>query len=321
MMKAIEVKNLTRAFGPLVAVDHISFEVEEGEIFGILGANGAGKTTTIMMLATALRPTSGSAAVCGYDIIRAREELRKAIGVVFEELSLDFDLTARENLDFHARMYHIPGKAREERISRALELVGLRNKQDMLVKHYSGGMQRRLEIARGMLNEPRVLFLDEPTLGLDVQTRRMVWDYARKLNRESATTILLTTHYVEEADYLCDRVAIMEQGRIVVTDTPQRLKSSLGDSLLLVKLPRGSGGLAELLREVDWIKKVTPQDGGLELTVGGEGTKIPQLVKLARDNGLAISSISQRKPSLEDAYLRYAGKKMEGEKDDQQHRN
>jgi ABC-2 type transport system ATP-binding protein len=316
MMKAVEVKDLTRAFGSLVAVDHISFEVEEGEIFGILGANGAGKTTTIMMLATALRPTSGSAAVCGYDIIRDRAELRKAIGVVFEELSLDIDLTARENLDFHARMYHIPGKARGERISRALELVGLRGKQDMLVKHYSGGMQRRLEIARGMLNEPRVLFLDEPTLGLDVQTRRMLWDYARKLNRERATTILLTTHYVEEADYLCDRVAILERGKIVVADTLQRLKSSLGDSLLFVKLPQGSGGLAELLKGVDWIKKVTPRDGGLELTAGGEGTKIPQLVKLARDNGLAISSISQRKPSLEDVFLRYAGKKLEGEKND-----
>jgi len=196
-MKAIEVNNLTKTFGHLVAVDHISFEVEEGEIFGFLGANGAGKTTTIMMLATARTPTSGTATVSGYDITRDGSKIRESIAVVFEELSLDVDLTGRENLDFHARMYHIPKKTREERISRALELVGLRTKQNMLVKHYSGGMQRRLEIARAMVNQPRILFLDEPTLGLDVQTRRMLWDYAKKLNRESGTTILLTTHYVE----------------------------------------------------------------------------------------------------------------------------
>lgn len=310
-MKAIEVKNLTKTFGHLVAVDHISFEVEDGEIFGFLGANGAGKTTTIMMLATARTPTSGAATVCGYDIIRDRSNVRESIAVVFEELSLDVDLTGRENLDFHARMYHIPKKTREERIPRALELVGLRTKQNMLVKHYSGGMQRRLEIARGMLNYPRVLFLDEPTLGLDVQTRRMLWDYAKKLNRESGTTILLTTHYVEEADYLCDRIAILEQGKIVVTDTPGGLKNSLGDSLLSVKLLQGADELAKLLREVNWVKEVNQHDGWLELRVGSEGTRIPEIVRLSREHGFAISSVSQHKPSLEDAFLHYVGRKLE----------
>lgn len=310
-MKAIEVKSLTRTFGHVVAVDHISFEVEEGEIFGFLGANGAGKTTTIMMLTTALNPTSGNATVCGHDIVKDRNELRKYMAVVFEELSLDTDLTARENLDFHARMYHIPRRVREERVSRALELVGLKGKQNMLVKHYSGGMQRRLEIARAMINEPRILFLDEPTLGLDVQTRRMLWDYAKKLNRESGTTVLLTTHYVEEADYLCDRVAILEQGKILVTDTPGGLKNSLGDSLLSVKLLQGADELAKLLKEVNWVKEVNQRDGWLELTVGSEGTRIPEIVRLSREHGFAISSISQHKPSLEDAFLHYAAKKLE----------
>jgi ABC-2 type transport system ATP-binding protein len=310
-VKAIEVKNLTRTFGHVVAVDHISFEVEEGEIFGFLGANGAGKTTTIMMLTTALNPTSGNATVCGHDVVKDRNELRKYMAVVFEELSLDTDLTARENLDFHARMYHIPRRVREERVSRALGLVGLKGKQNMLVKHYSGGMQRRLEIARAMVNEPRILFLDEPTLGLDVQTRRMLWDYARKLNRESGTTILLTTHYIEEADYLCDRLAILEQGTILVTDTPEGLKSSLGDSLLSVKLLQGADGLAKLLREVNWVKEVNQRDGWLDLSVESGETKIPEVARLAKEHGFAISSVSQHKPSLEDAFLHYVGRKLE----------
>ena len=310
-MKAIQVDNLTKKFGSVVAVDHISFEIEEGEIFGFLGANGAGKTTTIMMLATALNATSGTASVCGYDITRNRAEVRKSIAVVFEEMSLDIRLTARENLDFHARMYHLDRKARRERISSALDMVGLRSKENVLVQHYSGGMQRRLEIARGMLNYPRVLFLDEPTLGLDVQTRRMLWDHAKKLNREAGTTILLATHYVEEADYLCDRVAILERGKIVVTDTPERLKNSVGGNLLSVSLSRGLGeDMAKLLKGMSWVKKISNHNGWLELTVEGERTRMPELVRLARENEFAISSIRQYKPSLEAAFLHYAGKKL-----------
>ena len=313
-MKAIEVNNLTKTFGRLVAVDHVSFEVERGKIFGFLGANGAGKTTTTMMLATALNPTSGTAKVCGYDIVKQRGELRKSIAVVFEELSLDVNLTGRENLDFHARMYHLEKKTREERVSRALEMVGLKGKQSILVKHYSGGIQRRLEIARGILNQPRVLFLDEPTLGLDVQTRRLLWDYATKLNRESGTTILLTTHYVEEADYLCDRIAILDQGRILVTGTPKELKNSLGDSLLSVKLSRGSiSDMARLLSQAGWVRKINQRDSWLELSVEAEGTKIPEVVRLAKEHEFAISSVSQHKPSLEDAFLHYVGKSLKGE--------
>jgi len=311
-MKTIEVKNLTKTFGHVVAVDHVSLEVAEGEIFGFLGPNGAGKTTTMMMLATALNPTSGTATVCGYDIVKQRGEVRESIGVVFQELSLDIDLTGKENLDFHARMYHLDRKTREDRTSQALGLVGLKNKQNTLVKQYSGGMQRRLEIARGMLNRPRVLFLDEPTLGLDVQTRRLLWDYAKKLNREFGTTILLNTHYVEEADCLCDRIAIMNQGRIALIDTPEGLTDSIGDSSLSIRLSQGSTTeMAKLLSEIAWIRNINQHDGWLELSIGSKGTRIPEVVRLAKSYGFVISSINQHKPSLEDVFLHYAGRVLE----------
>jgi ABC-2 type transport system ATP-binding protein len=314
-MKAIKADNLSKMFGHLVAVDHISFEVEEGEIFGFLGANGAGKTTTIMMLATALNPSSGTAAVCGYDIVTERNKVRESIGIVFEELSLDIDLTGKENMDFHARLYHLPKKVRGEGISQALDLVGLKDKQNMLVKYYSGGMQRRLEIARGMLNSPKVLFLDEPTLGLDVQTRRLLWDYAKRLNKEAGTAILLNTHYVEEADYLCDRVAVLDHGKIAMVDTPTALKDSLGSSVLSIRFPQGasSNEFVSLLNGMNWVTKVTQHDAQLELTVGDKGMKIPEVVRLARQHGVVISSIAEHKPSLEDVFLHYVGKRLQDE--------
>ncbi len=313
-MKAITVDNLTKMFGHLVAVDHISFEIEEGEIFGFLGANGAGKTSTIMMLATALNPSSGTATVCGYDISKDRDRVRECIGIVFQELSLDIYLTGRENMDFHARLYHLPKRVRDERISRALDLVGLKDKQDMLVRYYSGGMQRRLEIARGMLSSPRVLFLDEPTLGLDVQTRRLLWDYVKRLNRESGATILLNTHYIEEADYLCHRIAILDNGKIVVVDTPEALKNSLGGSMLSVRLAHETPAdeFAGFLRGMSWVKKISQHDGQLEISMGNGGLKIPEIVRLARSHGCTISSVVEHKPSLEDVFLHYVGKKLEG---------
>jgi len=314
-VKAIVADNLTKLYKHLVAVDHISFEVEEGEIFGFLGANGAGKTTTIMMLATALNPSSGTASVCGYDIMRERDKVRESIGIVFEDLSLDVNLTAREDLDFHARLYHLPREVRDERISYVLDLVELKDRQDTLVKYYSGGMQRRLEIARGMLNSPRVLFLDEPTLGLDVQTRRLLWEYAKRLNKEIGTTILLNTHYVEEADYLCDRVAILDRGKIVIVDTPKALKDSLGSSMLYIKFSQEAAAVkfASLLNGMGWVKKGTQHNGQLELRVGDKGMKIPEVVRLARGHGFAISSIAEHKPSLEDVFLQYVGRKLPDE--------
>lgn len=314
-MKEIIADNLTKTFGHLVAVDHISFEIEEGEVFGFLGANGAGKTSTIMMLATALNPSSGTAKVCGYDIVKERDKVRECLGIVFQELSLDIYLTGKENLDFHSRIYHLHKKLRNERISQALDLVQLEDKQDILVKFYSGGMQRRLEIARGMLNRPRVLFLDEPTLGLDVQTRRLLWDYARGLNRESGTTILLNTHYIEEADHLCDRIAILERGRIVAMGTPKSLKDSAGNSVLYLKLAQEAltDEFASLLNGMGWVKKISRHDAQLEISIENEGMKIPEVVRFARNHGFAVSSISEHKPSLEDVFLHYAGKKLQNE--------
>ena len=314
-MKAIQADNLTKTFGHLVAVDHISFEVEEGEIFGFLGANGAGKTSTIMMLATALNPTSGMATVCGHDIIRERDKVREFIGVLFEELSLDINLTGRENLDFHARMYHLPKENRDKSISQALDVVKLKDKQDVLVKCYSGGMQRRLEIARAMLTHPKVLFLDEPTLGLDVQTRRLLWDYAMTLNRESGTTIMLNTHYVEEADYLCDRIAILEQGNIVAMGNTHSLKASVGGSVVSIKLSQDTltNELARLLSGMSWVKKINQHDGQLELSIENGGMKVPEVVRLVRNQGFIISSISEHEPSLEDVFLYYSGKKLKDE--------
>ena len=317
-MKAIKADNLTKMFGHLVAVDHISFEVEEGEIFGFLGANGAGKTSTIMMLATALNPSSGMATVSGYDIIRERDKVRESIGIVFEDMSLDTNLTARENLDFHATMYHLPKQVRDDRIAQTLDVVGLKDRQNILVKYYSGGMQRRLEIARGMLNSPKILFLDEPTLGLDVQTRRLLWDYAKRLNRESGVTILLNTHYVEEADYLCNRVAILDYGKIAVVNIPKALKDSLGSSILSIKFFQSALAheFAGLLNGMSWIKKIHQHDAQLELIVGDDGMKIPEVVRLARKHGFVISSIGEHKPSLEDVFLHYVGKELQDEEHD-----
>jgi len=314
-MKAIRADNLTKIFSHVVAVDHISFEVEEGEVFGFLGANGAGKTSTIMMLATALNPTAGTATVCGYDIVRERDKVRESIGIVFEELSLDINLTAKENLDFHARLYHLPSRVREERVSQALDLVDLKDRQDTLVKYYSGGMQRRLEIARAMLNAPRVLFLDEPTLGLDVQTRRLLWDYVKKLNEEHGTTVLLNTHYVEEADYLCHRIAILDHGKILRADTPKALRDSLGGSVLSIKFSQEALAkeFASLLHGMSWVRQIHQHNAQLELTVSDRGMKIPEVVRLARQRGFVISSIGEHKPSLEDVFLHYVGRKLPNE--------
>ncbi|RZN70632.1 MAG: ATP-binding cassette domain-containing protein [Candidatus Methanolliviera hydrocarbonicum] len=304
--RAIEVFTLTKNFKELTAVDGILFEVGAGEIFGLIGANGAGKTTTIMMLCTLIRPTSGSARICGYDIIKESKKVRESIGVVFEEPSIDIRLTGRENLDFHARMYRLPKKMREERVSEVLDLVELRDKEDLLVKDYSGGMQRRLEIARSLLNHPKVLFLDEPTIGLDVQTRRKMWDYVKKMNREEGTTLFLTTHYIDEADQICNRVGIMDHGEIKAIDRPERLKYSAGESVISLKLSTGSKeDFSRLLSELDWVKEIDESNGSFRVGISYGEKRVPEIVRLARENGFSISSISSHKVTLEDAFIRH----------------
>jgi ABC-2 type transport system ATP-binding protein len=227
-MWAIETKNLTKEFNDgLKAVDGVSFKVKKGEIFGLLGPNGAGKTTIIRMLTTLLIPTQGEAKVWGYNILGQRDEIRNSIGIVFQEPALDNRLTGFENLDFHSRLYGLDKEIRQRRIEELLNLVGLKNQINDLVMNYSGGMKRRLEIARGLMHFPKVLFLDEPTLGLDPQTRRYIWDYVLRLSQKEKITIILTTHYMEEADYLCHRVGIIDFGKIVALDTPQSLKDGI----------------------------------------------------------------------------------------------
>jgi ABC-2 type transport system ATP-binding protein len=310
-MDAIFVEDLTRRFEDVTAVDHVSFSVPEGELFGLLGPNGAGKTTTINMLSTLLRPTSGRAEVAGFDVAKRRDDVRKSIGVVFQEPALDGKLTGRENLDFHGMMYGIKSDERHRRIDEVLTLVDLTDKAAVLVEKYSGGMKRRLEIARGLIQQPKVLFLDEPTLGLDAQTRRHIWDYVRRLNRERKVTIVLTTHYMEEADYLCGRIAIMDHGKFVALDTPARLKDVLGGDVVSLEIegePGPSAAFEAALQSLDWIKKLKRHEDALSLTMEKGERRIPELINLAQDHGVAVACVHLRKPSLEDVFLQFTGR-------------
>jgi ABC-2 type transport system ATP-binding protein len=314
MNSLIEIENLTKEFDGLVAVNHITLNVGDREIFGFLGPNGAGKTTAVKMLCTILNPTAGSAKVCGYDIVRQRDKVRECIGIVFQDRAIDTFLTGKENLDFHARMYHLDRKIREKRVVEVLDLMDLTGKENMRISDCSGGTQRRFEVARGFLNHPKVLFLDEPTLGLDVQARRNLWEYIKLLNEKEGITIILTTHYMEEADYLCHRVAIIDQGHIVAMDTPENLKREVGLNLISLQIAQdSSGSLVDSLKQLSWIKKIEARDGLFEISIDGGEERIPELIDFADNCGLIISSIKLYKPSLEDTFLHYTGKTMREE--------
>jgi len=303
----ITTENLTKKFDDFTAVDSVSFSVKKGEIFGFLGPNGAGKTTTIKMLTTLLNPTEGSAHVAGFDIIKERDNVRKNIGVVFQDPALDTELTGQENLDFHARMYGLSKDERKNRIKDVLKLVDLEDKKDTLVKHYSGGMKRRLEIARGLMHYPTVLFLDEPTLGLDSQARQAIWAYIKKMNKEENTTIFLTTHYMDEADHLCDRVGIIDRGKILVIDSTDNLKNSVGDDLITLS-STDDENLLKRLNEESWIKNTKKEGTNLILNVEKGEEKIPIIIELAQSLNIKIKSISVRKPTLDDVFLSFTGR-------------
>ncbi len=300
----IHVQQLVKKFKTVTAVDGISFDVEAGERFGLLGPNGAGKTTTMRMLTTLLKPTSGSASVAGYDIAANRDGVRNSIGMVFQEPALDRQLTGRENLDFHGRMYEMKKTLRHERIQEVLNLVELSDRADDLVQTYSGGMQRRLEIARGLMHSPKVLFLDEPTLGLDTQTRRRIWDYIVKLKETRKTTLVLTTHYMDEADHLCDRVGIIDQGKIVALDTPRYLKNLIGADVVTMETDCGE---CDTFRELDFVKDLVRHGNRIRLMVENGERKIPELMTFANNRGIEIQSVELHKPSLEDVFLRFTG--------------
>ena len=308
-MDIITTDNLTKKFNGLIAVDNISFSVKKGEIFGFLGPNGAGKTTTIKMLTTLLNPAKGSAEVAGFDIIKERGKVRQNIGVVFQDPALDTELTGRENLDYHARMYGLDRDKRKTRIDDVLHLVDLVDKKDVFVKNYSGGMKRRLEIARGLMHYPTVLFLDEPTLGLDAQTRRAIWEYIRRMNKEEGTTIFLTTHYMDEADCLCDRVGIIDRGKILVIDSTSNLKNSIGNDVITLSCSDMNRFIDQLEKE-SWIKKTKIHESFLTLGVEKGEEKIPVVFEIAQTLNIKIKSISVRKPTLDDVFLYFTGRSM-----------
>jgi ABC-2 type transport system ATP-binding protein len=308
---AIETTALTKKFGDFAAVDSISFEVSRGEIFGFLGPNGAGKSTTIKMLTTLLYPTSGSAKVCGYDIVKERDQVRGAIGIVFQDRSSDWWLTGRENLDFHGRMYNLSSEERRERIEQVLALLELEGKENVKLHDLPEGVRRRFEVARGFMTSPEVVFLDEPTIGFDIKARMDLWAQIRKAREVEHVTVSLTTHYIEEADYLCDRVAIIDQGRIVAMDTPARLKEAVGMDLISIEVAefreRGAEFL-ERLRRLEWVKSAVEYGNGALLNAErGEG-RIAELADFVEKNGFTILSLDEREPNLEDVFVSLTGR-------------
>ena len=317
----VDIRNVTVSYRENVALHNVSLSVEEGELVAIAGPNGAGKTTTINMLSTLLNPTSGYARVAGYDILKERDGVRRSIGIVFQEPALDNKLTGRENLEFHAMMYGMNKEERKRRINEVLKLVELSDKADVLVENYSGGMKRRLEIARGLIHKPKVLFLDEPTLGLDAQTRRHIWNYIKKLNKESNITIILTTHYMEEADYLCDRVAIIDYGKIIAMDTPKNLKDRLGGDVITFEIGERTDEFMDVIGKLRFVKSVKKHDGKLTVTVERGEKRIPELISMAQKKGVNVKSVSLHKPSLEDVFLYFTGRTIREKEASQKERN
>ncbi len=306
----IEARELTKVFnGYLTAVDHVTFEVREGEIFGFLGPNGAGKTTTINMLITVLKPTEGTATVCGHDIVKEASMVRRKIGVVPQEYTADEDLTGYENIILCADLYGIPREISKKRANELLELVQLTKFKDKKVETYSGGMRRRLELACGLINRPRILFLDEPTLGLDVQTRANIWEYIKLLKKEYGMTLFMTTHYLEEADALCDRIAIIDHGKILVTGSPDELKSKLGGDIITLSVNEDRN-ISGIIEKVENVREVRRIKGEYRIKVKDGELTAPLIIEALRNEGIKVTRLSLSKPSLNDVYLEYTGRSM-----------
>jgi ABC-2 type transport system ATP-binding protein len=288
----IIIRDLVKQYQNLTAVDNLSLDIRNNEVFGLLGQNGAGKTTIIHMLATLLKPTSGSATVNGFDIVKEPAKVRASIGIVFQAPSSDDMLTGYENLKLHSLLYNVPRKIREKRISDVLELVDLTERQHDQVKKYSGGMRRRLEIARGILHKPKILFLDEPTLGLDPRSRESMWKYIRKLVQEEKITIILTTHYMEEADFLCDRIGILDRGKIIALDTPSQLKEIVsGNDIIKLRLEKKDEDYDTLLKDLSFIHRIsTDVDGSVILLVENASRNLPKILKKVNAESVEFSN-------------------------------
>jgi len=308
-MYAIETKSLTKSFGDVTAVNDISFSVENGEIFGFLGPNGAGKSTTIMILTTLLKPTSGQALISGFDVMTDAKQVRQNIGYVQQEITVDDYLTGRENLLLQAKLNHIPKAKIDKRIDEVLELIELSDKQDKSVGTYSGGMRKRLDIAGGLLHRPKVLFLDEPTVGLDIQTRRKIWKYIKKIHDEFDMTIFLTTHYMEEADQLCDRIGIIDVGKIQVIDSPKNMKKAMGNEVISIILEEGENrdSFLSKLKKIEFVNKINKEGSKLTLFASNGTEVIPKIFQISSELNIKITSISLTQPTLDDVFISYTG--------------
>ena len=308
----INVENLEHSYGDFKAVDGISFSVKKGEIFSFLGPNGAGKSTAINILITLLAKQKGGATVAGFDVTKDPQKVRESIGIVFQDITLDRDMTVWEILEFHGRLYNMPLEQRRKRIEELLVLVELGAKRNERTKNLSGGMKRRLEIARGLMTRPKVLFLDEPTIGLDPQTRMRMWDYIKGVNNEG-TTIFLTTHYMDEADQLSDRISIIDQGKLVISGTSWELKNTLGRDLIYLETNDNNAAI-RLLKDLPSVRDVKPKTKGFVLMVNEDGTKVlPVVIDALRNAGIDSSTINLKKPSMDDVFVFYTGKELRDE--------
>jgi len=309
-MHAIKVDLLSKQFQKFIALDNISFEVEEGEIFGFLGPNGAGKSTTMMILTTLLKPTSGNASVQGFDVVTQAKKVRENIGFVQQEIGVDEYLTGRENLIFQSRISQMPKEQVKSRIDEVISLVELEEKQNEAAITYSGGMRKRLDIACGLIHRPRVLFLDEPTVGLDIQTRRKIWEYIRKIHKEFEMTLFVSTHYMEEADKLCDRVGIIDYGKIQVIDTPEIMKNAMGNDMISFSLIDGIAKQDELInriKQIEFVNQVTRKQGEITIKSSQCSEVIPKIFQTTSEMNIEIDSLSLNKPTLDDVFISYTG--------------
>jgi len=316
----ISIKNLVKTYDSLTAIDNVNLDIYDNEVFGLLGPNGAGKTTLIHILATLIKPTSGSASVNGYDIVKESSKVRSSIGIVFQAPSSDDMLTGYENLKLHSLLYAVPIHVREKRINDVLELVGLTDRKNHQVKKYSGGMRRRLEIARGLLHKPKVIFLDEPTLGLDPNSREIMWKYIDRLVKDEKVTLILTTHYMEEADFLCNRIGIIDKGKIIALDSPSRLKESLGGEIIKIELKnkeeRMKALVESILKPYDFVHKVEVNDeeNVVIVYVDDASRNLPTILKAIDNN---VKSVDFRSPTLNDVFLKYTGRHIMAQREDQ----
>jgi ABC-2 type transport system ATP-binding protein len=310
-VSAIEVMEIRKCFGDFCAVNGLSFTVQQGEIFGLLGPNGAGKSTLIRMLTTLLPPTSGTARVNGFDVIKQANKVRSTIGVIPQAMTSDLDLTAAENMNIFAKLYKVPKERRSRVVPELLKAVDLLSWADKPVKNFSGGMRRRLEIARGLVHEPRIFFLDEPTTGLDPVSRVSVWEMLAKLKKERDLTILTTTHYMDEADKLCDRIAIVDHGDLVALDSPLKLKTSIpGNNILEVSFSAVPEGWMETLRNLAEVQEVKADDRVFRIGSDNGPRTTAELIEKARDAGVEIVSLSVQSTTLDDVFMHYTGRQL-----------